>query len=91
MVKMTFTLDAATVDVLRKTAERVSKPQSVVVREAIREYGTRAGRLSHEERRRMLETLDSFAAQPATRTTAAVDRELRTVRAARRQGGRRPA
>jgi hypothetical protein len=61
------------------------------VREAIREYGARAGRLGEDERRRMLRSIDAVLAQPPTRTRAAVDRELRDVRAARRRGGRRSA
>jgi len=91
MVKMTFTLDDATVDALRTTAERLAKPQSAVVREAIREYGARAGRLTEDERRRMLRTIDAVLVQPPSRTSAAVDRELRGIRQARRTGGRRSA
>ena len=89
MVKMTFTLDDATVDALRKAADRLAKPQSAVVREAIREYGARAGRLSEDERQRMLRTIDTFLSQPPSRTAAAVDRELRGIRRTRRAGGRR--
>lgn len=89
MVKMTFTLDDETAAVLRKTTERLAKPQSAIVREAIREYGVRAGRLSEDERRRMLRSIDAFLAHPPTRTAAAVERELRAIGAARRRGGRR--
>ena len=88
MVKMTFTLDDETVEALRKTADRLAQPQSAIVREAIREYGARAGRLGEDERRRMLKTIDALLAQPPTRTAAAVERELRDVRAARRHGRR---
>ena len=91
MVKMTFTLDEETAAMLRKATERLAKPQSLIVREAIREYGARMGRLSEDERRRMLRSIDTVLAQPPTRTAAAVDRELRNVRAARRGGGRRTA
>jgi predicted transcriptional regulator len=91
MVKATFTLDDDTVLLLRTTAQRLAKPQSAVVRDAIREYGARAGRLSEDERRRMLRSIDAFLAQPADRTRAAVDRELRDLRLARRRGGRRTA
>ena len=91
MVKMTFTLDDETVSVLRKATERLAKPQSVIVREAIREYGARMGRLGEDERRRMLRSIDAFLAQPPTRTAAAVERELRGLRAARRGSGRRSA
>ena len=91
MVKMTFTLDDETASVLRKTTERMAKPQSVIVREAIREYGARAGRLSEDERRRMLRSIDAFLTQPPARPAAAVERELQAVRVARRRGGRRSA
>ena len=91
MVKMTFTLDDETVAALRQASERLAKPQSVIVREAIREYGARAGRLSEEERRRMLRSIDAVLTQPPTRTVAAVERELRELREARRRGGRRSA
>ena len=91
MVKMTFTLHDETAAALRQASERLAKPQSVIVREAIREYGARAGRLSEEERRRMLRSIDAVLTQPPTRTVAAVERELRELRAARRRGGRRTA
>jgi predicted transcriptional regulator len=91
MVKMTFTLDEETVAALRQAAERLAKPRSVVVREAIREYGARAGRLSEDERRRMLRAIDAVLTQPPTRARTAVDRELREVRRVRRGGGRRSA
>ncbi|MGH9254782.1 MAG: ribbon-helix-helix protein, CopG family [Vicinamibacterales bacterium] len=91
MVKMTFTLDDETASVLRKTTERMAKPQSVIVREAIREYGARAGRLSEDERRRMLRSIDAVLSQLASRTAGAVERELQAVRRARRRGGRRSA
>ena len=85
---MTFTIDDETVSVLRKTSERMATPQSAIVREAIREYGARVGRLSEDERRRMLRSIDAFLTQPPTRTSAAVARELQAVRAARRRSGR---
>ena len=89
MIKVTFTLDEATVEQLRRTAERVKKPQSRVVREAIGEYAARADRLSEAERQRMLAVLDRAMRRPPTRTSAAVDAELREIRAARRRWGTR--
>ena len=44
MVKMTFTFDQQTAETLRRTAARLKRPQSVVVREAIQEYGRRQRR-----------------------------------------------
>jgi predicted transcriptional regulator len=89
MAKVTFTVDDATVRTLRTMAERLGKPQSMVVREAVAEYGARAGRLTEAERRRMLTAVDEMMKRPATRTQADVDRELKALRRARRQGGRR--
>ena len=91
MVKMTFTLDDETVAALNQAAQRLSKPRSAVVREAIREYDARAGRLTEDERRRMLRAIDGAVKQPPSRTAAAVARELIEVRKARRSGGRRSA
>lgn len=89
MVKMTFTLDDETVASLEQTAQRLGMARSAVVREAIREYDARAGRLSEDERRRMLRAIDAASKMPPTRPRAAVDRELAEVRRVRRGGGRR--
>ena len=89
MVKVTFTLDDETVTRLRQAAARVKKPQSQVVREAVRDYADRAGRLSERERVQMLAALDAIAKRRPTRAPADVDRELREIRASRRTGGRR--
>jgi predicted transcriptional regulator len=89
MIKVTFTLDEATVDQLRRTAVRVRKPQSRVVREAISEYAARADKLSNDERQRMLAVLDRAMRRPPSRTTAEVEVELRAIRAARRRWGTR--
>jgi hypothetical protein len=89
MVKVTFTLDDETVQSLRRTAERLAKPQSQVVREAVMDYAARAGRLSETERLRMLRTFDAVVRDIPSRPAREVDRELRDIRAARRTGGRR--
>ena len=89
MVKMTFTLDDQTVERLRRTASRLAKPQSYVVREAVREYAARSTRLSDEERTRMLAIVDRMVQEPPTRTAAEVDAELGEIRASRRRWGRR--
>jgi predicted transcriptional regulator len=89
MVKVTFTVDDETVRTLRTIAERLGKPQSMVVREAVAEYGARAGRLTDAERRRMLAVLDEMSRRPPQRTAADVAREIAEVRRARRRGGRR--
>lgn len=89
MIKVTFTLDDVTVEQLRQTAARVRKPQSKVVREAIAEYAARADKLSAGERQRMLDVLDRAMRRPPSRSLAAVDLELRRIRAARRKWGAR--
>jgi ribbon-helix-helix CopG family protein len=88
MVKLTFSVDEETAQTLRRTAERLHKPQSMIVREAVAEYAARAGRLTEFERRRMLNAVDQIIKQPATRPQREVDRELRGIRRSRRQGGR---
>src|SRR5438105_12964098 len=87
-VKVTFTLDEATIRRLSETATRLSKPKSEVVREAIREFHAKSDRLSEAERLRMLRVIDRILATPSTRTQAEVDAELREIRRARRSGGR---
>jgi predicted transcriptional regulator len=91
MVKVTFTLDDETVERLRRTAARLAKPQSYVVREAIRDYEARSARLSDEERARLLAIVDRMVKEPPTRTAAEVDAEIGEIRAARRRWGRRGA
>ena len=87
--KVTFTLDQVTISRLQDAATRLTMPKSEVVRAAIAEYHEKIGRLSESERLRMLRILDDLATQIPTRSDAEVDRELRSIRRARRAGGRR--
>jgi hypothetical protein len=87
--KATFTLDADTLARLRATAERLALPKSQVVREAIRDFGDRAERLSERERRRMLEAFDRLVPAIPLRPRRDVERELANLRRARRAGGHR--
>ena len=89
MAKFTFVLDEATATALRTAAARLQKSQSLVVREAVTEYAARAGRLTEAERRRMLGTIDAMVRRAPSRTATEVAAELRAIRDARRQGGRR--
>jgi hypothetical protein len=91
MVKVTFTLDDATVIEIRRTAERLGKPQSQIVREAVAEYAARTDRVTDRERLRRLAILQNLRKTPASRAASVVDAELRAVRAARRTAGRRSA
>ena len=87
--KVTFTLDEETVARLSVTAERLARPKSQIVREAIRDYSDRTGRLSERERRRLLETFDRLVPAIPARPLKDVERELAELRRARRSGGRR--
>jgi hypothetical protein len=89
MVKVTFTLDEETIARLRRSAARLAKPQSQVVREAIRDYAGRVGRLSEPERLRLLRVFDEVTPAIPVRPARAVDAELRALSRARRAGGRR--
>ena len=89
--KVTFTLDAETVARLRVTAERLARPKSEIVREAIRDFSDRAGRLSERERRRLLEAFDRLVPAIPPAALRGVERELGELRRARRGGGRRSA
>lgn len=86
--KVTFTLDEATIARLAKAAQRLDKPKSQVVREAIREYSDRIGKLSEQERLRILSVFDEVVPRIPERPQEEVSAELRALRAARRQGGR---
>jgi hypothetical protein len=91
MVKVTFTLDDGTVERLRSLSARLKKPQSQVVREAVREYGDRAAKLSDEEKARLLKVFDSLVPAIPKRPQKEVDAELADIRAARRRWAKRPA
>ena len=88
--KVTFTLDAATVDLIRAIAERKKQPRSLVVREAVAVYAAQEDKLDAAERARRLRVLDTLMAQPPTRPRRDVEEELRAIRRARRVGWRRP-
>ena len=82
-IKVTFTLDVETVARLRAISSRMSKPQSLVVREAVMDYETRAAMLSDEERAHALAIVDRITHEPPTRTATEVDAELGAIRASR--------
>jgi len=89
LAKVTFTLDEATVRRIRDSAEKLAKPQSAVVREAVREFYDRMGKLSEQERLTLLRAFDELVPKIPHRSAAFVGRELAEVRRARRAGGRR--
>jgi hypothetical protein len=89
MVRVTFSLDEATVAEIRRTASRLRTPQSHVVREAVAEYAARSDRLSERERLRLLGVLERLHAASPSRSARDVEAEIGAIRAARRRGGRR--
>lgn len=89
VIKVTFTLDDETVSALERLAERLSRPKSQVVREAIRVYGKQADRLTDEERDAMLGAFDELTKRIPGRPRGEVEKELAAARKARREGGRR--
>jgi hypothetical protein len=84
--KLTFSLDAATAVTLRRTAQRLRKPLSVIVREAIAQYAAQEDTLSDAERDRLLGVLQQIKRRPPTRSADAVETELKEIRRARRTG-----
>ena len=60
--KMTFSLDEPTAARLNQASASLHKPKSEIVREAIRDYAERMGRLSEVERIRLLGVFDEVVA-----------------------------
>lgn len=89
--KVTFTLDAETVHRIEDAAERLAKPKSQIVRDAVADYHARIGRLSESERQRMLKIFDTLSPLIPIRPQQEVEDELKEIRRARRSGGRLPA
>ena len=89
MVMVTYSLDDATVRRIRRTAERLGKPQSQVVREAVADFAARADRLSEVEHLRMLKVITRLREAPPTRSREETNAELREIRASRRFGWQR--
>lgn len=89
MARVTFSLSDETIGEIRRTAARLRKPQSHVVRDAVAEYAARSDRLSDGERRHALAVLERLRVTEPARPAAEVDAELRVLRAERRAAGRR--
>jgi predicted DNA-binding protein len=86
--KVTFTLDAETVQRIEDAAERLAKPKSQIVREAVAAYHDRIGRLSESEIQRKLKVFDTLIPLIPARPQHEVEEELKEIRRARRSGGR---
>ena len=88
MKKVTYTIDDQTAKTLRRVSMRTRKPQSAIIREAVAQYRPDGDRRGEEERRRVLDVLDAYWAAMPKRSNAAVEKELREIRASRRMGWR---
>ena len=88
MARATFSLDEATIAEIRRTAERLRKPQSHIIREAVADFAARTDRLSEREQKRLLDVMTAFRKKKPDRTARQVDAEIQSVREARRSGGR---
>ena len=86
--KVTFTLDDETIRRLQVVSERLRKPKSEIVREAIGEYHDRAGRMSEAERQRFLSVIRDLVPSIPRRPLREVENEIEEIRNARRSGGR---
>jgi len=89
MARATFSLDDETIAEIKRTAIRLKRSQSHVLREAVAEYAARTDRLSERERLRMLGAIKELRAAGPTGTARDTTAELAEIRAARRGGGRR--
>lgn len=87
--KVTFTLDEEIVHRIGDAAERLAKPKSQVVAEAVADCHSRIGRLSENERKRMLKVFDALVPAMPNRPRRETEDELREIHRARRSGGRR--
>ena len=72
----------------RTAAERLAKPQSQIVREAVAEYHGRIDRFSESEIQKRLKIFDTMIALIPARPQREVDAELKEIRRARRSAGR---
>ena len=89
--KVTFTLDPETVHRIEDAAQRLAKPKSQIVRDAVADYHARIDRLSETERQRMLKIFDTLFPLIPVRPQREANAELKEIRRARRTGGRLPA
>ena len=88
-VKVTFTLDEATVERIETASRRLALPKSQVVREAVEDYYERLGQMGERERKRMLRIFDEVVPQVPARPLKELRSELGAIRLARRGGGRK--
>ena len=88
MVKVTFAFDDATMNALTHASQLLGRAKSQVVRRAVQDFAARMGRLSEQERIRLLRVFDRVVPAIPQRPGHDVEKELKGLRAARRGGGR---
>ncbi len=88
-VRATFSLDTETAEAIQRLAAAWSISKSAVVRRAIEELDARRNRLTEKERLHLLGTLDRWLATDATRPRLEALAEIKEIREARREAGRR--
>lgn len=88
VTKATFTLDDATIRRLQSASERLRKPKSQIIRDAVADFHEGLGRLSETERQRLLRVIRELAPTIPARPVAEVEKEIAELRLARRNGGR---
>ncbi|HXH37320.1 MAG TPA: ribbon-helix-helix protein, CopG family [Thermoanaerobaculia bacterium] len=88
VTRITFTLDKATIRRLQSASERLGKPKSQVIRDAIAVYHEGIGRLSEAERQQQLYVLRDLVPSIPARPLREVEKEIADIRSARRSGGR---
>jgi predicted transcriptional regulator len=90
MTKVTVTLSDDAIEALNRTAKRLGKPKSEVVRMALRDFAEHgADRLTPAEIARRKAILERIRGIFPTRPQSETEAELRAIRRARRTGGRR--
>lgn len=89
MRKITVTLSDDAIEALERSAKRLGKPKSQIVREALLRYVERPVELTPAERARRMAILDEIRTMFPTRPRSEMEAELREIRRARRTGGRR--
>jgi hypothetical protein len=86
--KVTFTLDEATIQLLKEAAMVTGKSQSLIVREAVAQYGRRRDKMDPEERMHKLQVFRELRKAGPFISRAEADAEIEEIRKARREDRR---
>lgn len=86
--KVTYTLDAETVNAIKRAAKESGKPQSWIVREAVAQYGMRRDKMSPAERLHKLKVFRELRKAGPFISRADADAEIEEIRKARQEDRR---